>query len=133
MARAKIISLKSKITACSICRRRILKGREHFAWYGRYRKVIGRCCSEACAEKFIRFWQKYQNDKGEVRECARCGGTGWISIACHICGGDPHEYYGDDDECLECGAKGWIEKECPVCEGKGEAREALFELSDYER
>ena len=54
-------------------------------------------------------------------------------MACHICEGDPHEYYGDDDECPECGGNGWIEKECPVCEGKGEAREALIELSDYER
>jgi DnaJ-class molecular chaperone len=61
-----------------------------------------------------------------------------IRIACHICEGDPHEYYkyrefdAQNDECDECGGQGWIEKECPVCEGTGEVKESLIEPSDYD-
>jgi hypothetical protein len=133
MTAEKIIILNSKTVSCSVCKRLIKRGKKHYCWYGEKHKVLGRCCSDTCAKKFSFFWNQYQKDSAEIRECVKCDGIGIISVACHICEGDPHEYYGIDDECNECQGKGWIEKECPVCGGQGIAEEASIELSDYER
>ena len=134
----KMVILKSRTVVCSVCRRQIKAGEQLFSWHGKYNKVMGRCCSEECSEKFINYWDQYQKDDTPVIECVKCGGTKLIRIACHICEGDPHEYNkyrefdAQNDECDECGGQGWIEKECPVCEGTGEVKESLIEPSDYD-
>lgn len=48
-----------------------------------------------------------------TNECPECNGTGYTSIPCDECEGNPEEVGGT--ECAKCGGDGFVETKCPMC------------------